>query len=188
FISTLSVKNSQRFDTIRYDTIRYDTIRYDTIRYDTIRYDTIRYDTIRYELSSIYMRRDEHILDFIDRIKDLCQVICDEERYRLHELTEDQLKKIDEYMTSRLTIIPDTCEDLLNVKARKFYVEIELDRLRYQEYRQSRNLRDRPTIFNRNKTGNRDRNTRSINSNPPSTSCTYCNKLGHNKNECHKRK
>ncbi|KAF7379261.1 hypothetical protein HZH68_017106 [Vespula germanica] len=152
------------------------------------------------ELSNIYMDQDEHILEFIDRVKDLRQVICNEERYKSHELTEEKRKKIDEFilisfchglpLEYRLKITPDTCEDLLDafVKARKFYAEIELDRFRYQEYQQPQDFRDRPTTSNCDETGIKNRNTRATNSNPAPKSCTYCNKLGHNKDECYKRK
>ncbi|XP_043685217.1 uncharacterized protein LOC122637275 isoform X1 [Vespula pensylvanica] len=152
------------------------------------------------ELSSIYMDQDEHILEFIDRVKDLRQVICNEERYKSHELTEEKRKEIDEFilisfchglpLEYRLKITPDTCEDLLDafVKARKFYAEIEFDRVRYQEYQQPQDFRDRPTTSNCDKIGIKNRNTRAINSNPAPKSCTYCNKLGHNKDECYKRK
>ncbi|KAL2734740.1 enzymatic polyprotein endonuclease reverse [Vespula maculifrons] len=158
------------------------------------------YTQYKVELSSIYMDQDEHIFEFIDRVKDLRQVICNEERYKSHELTEEKRKEIDEFilisfchglpLEYRLKITPDTCEDLLDafVKARKFYAEIKLDRLRYQEYQQPQDFRDRPTTSNCDKTGIKNRNTRAINSNPAPKSCTYCNKLGHNKDECYKRK
>ncbi|KAL2730683.1 LOW QUALITY PROTEIN: enzymatic polyprotein endonuclease reverse [Vespula squamosa] len=73
------------------------------------------------------------------RVKDLHQAIYDEERYKMGELMEDRRRETAEFaLTSfceglpleyRLSITPDTCEDLLEAfaKARKFYSEIGPD-------------------------------------------------------------
>lgn len=42
------------------------------------------------ELSNTFMRKDEHILNYIDRVKDLHRIIIDEENYRTNELTENK--------------------------------------------------------------------------------------------------
>ncbi|KAL2735729.1 enzymatic polyprotein endonuclease reverse [Vespula squamosa] len=77
-----------------------------------------------------------------EKVKDLHQAICDEERYKMGELTEDRRRETAEFVLTgfceglpleyRLRITPDTCEDLLEAftKARKFYSEVQLDRTR----------------------------------------------------------
>ncbi|KAL2731794.1 enzymatic polyprotein endonuclease reverse [Vespula squamosa] len=81
------------------------------------------------KLSSIYMKR----LDFIERVKDLHQAICDEEWYKGGKLMDDRHRETDEFALTnfyeglpleyRLRITPDTCKDLLEAfaKGRKFH-------------------------------------------------------------------
>ncbi|KAL2718683.1 uncharacterized protein V1478_012559 [Vespula squamosa] len=95
------------------------------------------------------MNVDEHILDYIDRIKDLHQAIYDEERYRTRELTEEQQNEIDEFTLNSfcdglpfeysLKITAETCENLLDIfaKARHLYTRKERDSIRRQTHQQS---------------------------------------------------
>ncbi|KAL2735732.1 hypothetical protein V1478_002746 [Vespula squamosa] len=50
----------------------------------------------RAKLSTTYMGRNEHILDYIDRVKGLHRILCDEECQGLPEIIENKLAEINE--------------------------------------------------------------------------------------------
>ncbi|KAL2713541.1 enzymatic polyprotein endonuclease reverse [Vespula squamosa] len=103
------------------------------------------------ELTNIFMRKDERILDYIDKVKHLHRAIMNEERYRTNELREN--KKFEITLTSfcdglpfeyNIRIVSNACNDLANVfaKVRLWYKRIEHDKLRRHK---DERRRDAPT-------------------------------------------
>ncbi|XP_035731226.1 uncharacterized protein LOC118445615 [Vespa mandarinia] len=141
------------------------------------------------ELNNICMEPDEHILQYISRVKDLQQAIYKEERLKSNGLSEEKINEIEEFSLvsfceglprdDRIEIKLTACRDIFDAyeKAQEHNLMIEQDRLHHQRYKQTKFLRDRPLNSSRMET--RDRQSWEINFKPTPKFCAHCNKIGH---------
>lgn len=150
----------------------------------------------RAELSTTYMGRNEHFLDYIDRVNGFHRILSDGEYQVPPELIKTKLAEINEFALTSFCdglpidyrITPNVCKDLADAfdKALDYYTRLELDKFRYRENRPTQNFRSQPTTTSRYRAEARTRNERSTD--PAPRTCAYCSIFGHVKEECFKFK
>ena len=156
----------------------------------------------RGQLSMAYKRPNEHVLDYIGRIKDLKTAIIEGDQANLNRpLTEVELASIESFALEaffeglpreyRIELraegyngFPDACSRVIMINRR-----LEREELRYKTVRTSR---DDTAISNSIRIQQRNSSSAPTNIAKPTVEferkiCSYCKRIGHLVNECRKR-
>lgn len=174
-------------------------------------------DQYRGELSTIYLRGNEHILDYISRTKDLRTSILDETRRQKGILTNDAATEIDQLaarsfcnglpLSYRLQLTPDLYVNPFAAfsQAKALAKRQEIDNERFniprrneqstyhanQSLAQSASIKSRTINTSENNRDRKEYINNTSQQNPTvdrnARQCRYCKNFGHEIEECRKR-